>query len=221
MQLLAQNIRRHFSGAPGAAAIERSGCRHWTAYYLLRTNPALRVAMVVKEIVGFGASGRNDGWCSSRFPVTPSVLEDRFKSLSSPHSSFGHVRCCGRSGPRLRRGKHRGRLSQRRYPQLARRAPVAADSAVVCCLRSPWIGGSLPALARCGMRGTRPSRGTAASRRHSADIENGGRCGFSSRAGGAGATVPAICIRRLRRLAPVSLPKRATGTPGGTSDIAS
>jgi len=50
----------------------------WTAYYLLRANPALRVAIVEKEIVGFGASGRNGGWCSSRFPVTPSVLEERF-----------------------------------------------------------------------------------------------------------------------------------------------
>jgi len=50
----------------------------WTAYYLLRANPALRVAIVEKEIVGYGASGRNGGWCSSRFPVTPSVLEERF-----------------------------------------------------------------------------------------------------------------------------------------------
>jgi glycine/D-amino acid oxidase-like deaminating enzyme len=50
----------------------------WTAYYLLRANPGLRVAVVEKEIVGFGASGRNGGWCSSKFPVTPGMLSYRF-----------------------------------------------------------------------------------------------------------------------------------------------
>src|SRR5713101_9073303 len=60
----------------------------WTAYYLLRANPALRVAIVEKEIVGYGASGRNGGWCSSRFPVTPSVLEERFGAeRSEEHTS--------------------------------------------------------------------------------------------------------------------------------------
>ena len=39
----------------------------WTAYYLLRGDPHLKIAIVEKEIVGFGASGRNGGWCSSRF----------------------------------------------------------------------------------------------------------------------------------------------------------
>jgi glycine/D-amino acid oxidase-like deaminating enzyme len=50
----------------------------WTAYYLLRANPGLQVAILEKEIVGFGASGRNGGWCSSRFPITPAVPEERY-----------------------------------------------------------------------------------------------------------------------------------------------
>lgn len=50
----------------------------WTAYYLLCTNPDLKVAILEREIVGFGASGRNGGWCSSKFPVTPSTLEQRY-----------------------------------------------------------------------------------------------------------------------------------------------
>jgi len=49
----------------------------WTAYYLLLQDPGLRVAVVEKEIAGFGASGRNGGWCSPKFPVTPAVLEER------------------------------------------------------------------------------------------------------------------------------------------------
>lgn len=50
----------------------------WTAYYLLRGNPELRVAVVEKEITGFGASGRNGGWCSPKFPVTAGTLEERY-----------------------------------------------------------------------------------------------------------------------------------------------
>ncbi|ABW10406.1 FAD dependent oxidoreductase [Parafrankia sp. EAN1pec] len=42
----------------------------WTAYYLARTHPALRVIVVEKETAGFGASGRNGGWCSALFPNT-------------------------------------------------------------------------------------------------------------------------------------------------------
>jgi glycine/D-amino acid oxidase-like deaminating enzyme len=49
----------------------------WTAYYLLRDHPQLSVAIVEREIVGFGASGRNGGWCSSKFPVTPGLLTER------------------------------------------------------------------------------------------------------------------------------------------------
>jgi glycine/D-amino acid oxidase-like deaminating enzyme len=50
----------------------------WTAYYLLRDNPGLEVAIVEREICGFGASGRNGGWCSSRYPLYPETLERRY-----------------------------------------------------------------------------------------------------------------------------------------------
>lgn len=49
----------------------------WTAYYLLRRRPSLRVAVVEAEIAGFGASGRNGGWCSASFPYPLSQLEQR------------------------------------------------------------------------------------------------------------------------------------------------
>jgi glycine/D-amino acid oxidase-like deaminating enzyme len=42
----------------------------WTAYYLKRTEPALRVAILESEICGFGASGRNGGWCSALFAAS-------------------------------------------------------------------------------------------------------------------------------------------------------
>jgi glycine/D-amino acid oxidase-like deaminating enzyme len=47
----------------------------WTAYYLLRESPALRVVVLEKEIAGFGASGRNGGWCSALFPRSTASLE--------------------------------------------------------------------------------------------------------------------------------------------------
>jgi len=37
----------------------------WTAYYLRRLRPDLRVAIVEAEVAGFGASGRNGGWATA------------------------------------------------------------------------------------------------------------------------------------------------------------
>ena len=42
----------------------------WTAYYLAGLDPTLRIAVVEAEIAGFGASGRNGGWCSALWPTT-------------------------------------------------------------------------------------------------------------------------------------------------------
>jgi glycine/D-amino acid oxidase-like deaminating enzyme len=47
----------------------------WTAYYLLERQPGIRIAVLEKEIVGFGASGRNGGWCSALFPTSTASLE--------------------------------------------------------------------------------------------------------------------------------------------------
>jgi glycine/D-amino acid oxidase-like deaminating enzyme len=47
----------------------------WTAYYLLKASPSLRVVVLEKEIAGFGASGRNGGWCSALFPRSTASLE--------------------------------------------------------------------------------------------------------------------------------------------------
>jgi glycine/D-amino acid oxidase-like deaminating enzyme len=49
----------------------------WTAYYLHRIDPSLRIAMVERKIAGFGASGRNGGWCSALFPPASSGIARR------------------------------------------------------------------------------------------------------------------------------------------------
>jgi len=50
----------------------------WTAYYLLKREPSLRVVVLEAETAGFGASGRNGAWCNAAFPVTPGELARRF-----------------------------------------------------------------------------------------------------------------------------------------------
>ena len=40
----------------------------WTAYYLKKEQPDLRIAVLEKEFAGFGASGRNGGWLSAEPP---------------------------------------------------------------------------------------------------------------------------------------------------------
>ncbi len=47
----------------------------WTAWYLKERDPALSIAVLEKEIAGFGASGRNGGWCSALFPRSTASLE--------------------------------------------------------------------------------------------------------------------------------------------------
>ena len=49
----------------------------WTAYELLRRDPTLRVAVIEKHAVGFGASGRNGGWVSALFPLDDESVERR------------------------------------------------------------------------------------------------------------------------------------------------
>ena len=50
----------------------------WTAYELLRRDPSLNVAIVEREIAGYGASGRNGGWCTSDTGASLRLLTRRF-----------------------------------------------------------------------------------------------------------------------------------------------
>ena len=72
--------RPPLDGAPEAdVAILGAGYTGlWTAYYLRRRDPSLSVVVVEAETVGFGASGRNGGWCSAGLGVTPGELARRF-----------------------------------------------------------------------------------------------------------------------------------------------
>lgn len=49
----------------------------WTALALRREAPELSVLVLEKETAGFGASGRNGGWCSALFPTSPGALVEK------------------------------------------------------------------------------------------------------------------------------------------------
>ena len=66
----------------------------WTAYYLSQLRPDARIAIVEARRIGFGASGRNGGWCSGFFPLLPSELAHLFgrdKAHASYQESFRTV----------------------------------------------------------------------------------------------------------------------------------
>ena len=50
----------------------------WTALYLARAEPSLRIALLEREIAGFGASGRNGGWCSALFAAPHKKIARRY-----------------------------------------------------------------------------------------------------------------------------------------------
>jgi glycine/D-amino acid oxidase-like deaminating enzyme len=57
----------------------------WTARELLRRDPSLRVAVLEKEVCGFGASGRNGGWASGLFPLSNASVIQRFGREALDH----------------------------------------------------------------------------------------------------------------------------------------
>ncbi|MCY0877363.1 MAG: FAD-dependent oxidoreductase [Firmicutes bacterium] len=66
----------------------------WTAYHLLQHAPDIKVAVVDKDIAGYGASGRNGGWCTAELPVSHGVLAERFgaeQAQAIQHALFGVI----------------------------------------------------------------------------------------------------------------------------------
>ena len=74
----------------------------WTAYALKRADPSLRIVVCEREVVGFGASGRNGGWCSALFAGS--------RDATAPARS----RCRRRDAARDVRDPRRDRAGRRR-----------------------------------------------------------------------------------------------------------
>lgn len=85
----------------------------WTAYYLKRRAPQLRVAIVEAETAGFGASGRNGGWLMGNLLGEDGLLA----GLPPERRRAGYgpaARDSRRSRAGAARGRHRLRLPQGR-----------------------------------------------------------------------------------------------------------
>ncbi|WP_422743829.1 NAD(P)/FAD-dependent oxidoreductase [Mycobacterium sp. WMMD1722] len=50
----------------------------WTAYYLKRADPSLRIVVLESRFAGFGASGRNGGWLSGLVPGDRNAMAKRY-----------------------------------------------------------------------------------------------------------------------------------------------
>ena len=66
----------------------------WTAYYLCRRDPGLRLVVVERDICGFGASGRNGGWVVGELPAgidTYGELGSHDEAMRQARRLFGVV----------------------------------------------------------------------------------------------------------------------------------
>lgn len=77
----------------------------WTAYYLARADPSLRIVLLEAETLGFGASGRNGGWCSGLMPMPITKVAEvhgRYAATAMQRAMYGTVgevlRVCAREG---------------------------------------------------------------------------------------------------------------------------
>jgi glycine/D-amino acid oxidase-like deaminating enzyme len=176
----------------------------WTAYYLARADPGLRIAVVEAEIAGYGASGRNGGWCSALYPRSIGTVARRhgrsaavalFRALESTVDEVGRVAAAEGIDCDYAKG---GTVVLARTPvQLARaRAEVAeaaefglelsllgADEAQARCGATDVLGGTYtphcaaihPAKLVRGLAKAVERRGVAIYERSPADIPVPGR----------------------------------------------
>jgi len=98
----------------------------WTAHYLLRRDPTLRVALVDANVAGYGASGRNGGWCSALLPMSLPAIEARHgraQAIAMQAAMNDTVDEVGREARRLGIDCH---YAKGGYVHLARSAAQAA-----------------------------------------------------------------------------------------------
>lgn len=71
----------------------------WTSYYLKKADPSLRIAVLEREVAGWGASGRNGGWCHPYLPVSLETLaeqSDKAAAIATQQTMYDTVDEVGR-----------------------------------------------------------------------------------------------------------------------------
>jgi glycine/D-amino acid oxidase-like deaminating enzyme len=64
----------------------------WTAFHLLSNQPELSIAIIDAQQPGFGASGRNGGWCSAFSPMSLQTIADKTNRESATALQMALVR---------------------------------------------------------------------------------------------------------------------------------
>ena len=107
----------------------------WTAYSLLRADPSLRVLVVERETVGFGASGRNGGWCVGELAGGLAGAIATYGRGAGDPADPGHHRHRRRDRPgrRRRSGSTAGSRRRRDPPRSIRPAVEAATTTRSSC----------------------------------------------------------------------------------------
>ena len=114
----------------------------WTALSLLDADPGTRVVVVERQHVGFGASGRNGGWCSALLPVSLTALEKRHgrsQAIAWQRAMVDTVDIVGEFAARSATAGHDTHLPQGRDGD---RRPQSSASIAGSSRRSPRRGGS-------------------------------------------------------------------------------
>jgi glycine/D-amino acid oxidase-like deaminating enzyme len=133
----------------------------WTAYYLLKSDPSLRVLLLEKREVGFGASGRNGGWASAIFPISLSRVAEMYshdaalKLQAAMNDTVDEIgRVLAQEGVEADYAKQGFLSLARSAPQLAR-AQAAVEGSARFGLSEQWqVLDGAQAHAKIGAEGT-------------------------------------------------------------------
>ena len=128
-----------------------------TAYNLRKDNPAMRVAVLESEVIGYGASGRNGGFSMTLFGMEPSVT----KSLLRPAA---HRRGASLHGARRRLRRRVGEGAPHAVGLLVPRLPARRHDAGVCRRIQHDLQASSPTWASPASSGSTAQRLRAAGR---------------------------------------------------------
>ena len=94
-------------------------------HYLAEADPSLRIAVVEAETAGFGASGRNGGWCSALFPASLA----RWRRRRPARPRWPSTRRCGAPSTRSCSRPRGGHRRPRRQGRHDRARPLGAQLA--------------------------------------------------------------------------------------------
>lgn len=109
----------------------------WTAHYLNIASPSTSILVVEANHVGFGASGRNGGWCSSILPMSldrVAAMSSREEAVRLQHLMYETVDEVGRQATSLgidcgyKKGGYIGAIRDQRQMQVAHDSVREASS---------------------------------------------------------------------------------------------